>query len=295
MDAFAGYQNEIYMAGLQDALPELPTDLTRLEALAAERLPPTSFAYVAGSAGSESTARANRAAFEAWRLVPRMLRDVTTCDLSVTVLGTTMPAPIALAPVGVLSIVHADGESAAARAAAGVGVPMVVSTAASTTLEDVAEASAMGRAGTSSLAEGPRTRRPARGRSTSPSPGGGRPRLLRREAAEGRRARSVCRGRRRRVDLRPVGRQRARLRPGCDVHLPDGLALPGGGNAVTEHVADQTGWHFVAVESGEGDYDITVEAYRPALETRPPRRRSSWTSTARGSTPASGAGRACGR
>jgi lactate 2-monooxygenase len=144
VDAFAGYQNEIYMAGLQDALPQLPTDLTRLEALAAERLPPTSFAYVAGSAGSESTARANRAAFEAWRLVPRMLRDVTTCDLSVTVLGTTMPAPIALAPVGVLSIVHADGESAAARAAAGVGVPMVVSTAASTTLEDVAEASGDG-------------------------------------------------------------------------------------------------------------------------------------------------------
>jgi len=144
VDAFAGYQNEIYMAGLQGALPELPTDLTRLEALAAERLPSTSFAYVAGSAGSESTARANRAAFEAWRLVPRLLRDVTESDMRITVLGTAMPAPIALAPVGVLSIVHPDGESAAARAAAGVGVPMVVSTAASTTLEDVAEASGHG-------------------------------------------------------------------------------------------------------------------------------------------------------
>ena len=144
MGAFAGYQNEIYMAGLQGVLPELPTDLTRLEALAEERLPPTSFAYVAGSAGSESTARANRAAFEAWRLVPRMLRDVTASDMSVTVLGTAMPAPIALAPVGVLSIVHPDGESAAARAAASVGVPMVVSTASSTTLEDVAEASGDG-------------------------------------------------------------------------------------------------------------------------------------------------------
>jgi L-lactate dehydrogenase (cytochrome) len=144
VDAFAGYQNEIYMAGLQGTPPELPTDLTRLEALAAERLPPTSFAYVAGSAGSESTARANRAAFEAWRLVPRLLRDVTESDMRITVLGTAMPAPIALAPVGVLSIVHPDGESAAARAAAGVGVPMVVSTAASTTLEDVAEASGHG-------------------------------------------------------------------------------------------------------------------------------------------------------
>jgi len=144
LGAFAGYQNEIYMAGLQGVLPDLPTDLTRLEALAAERLPPASFAYVAGSAGSESTARANRAAFDAWRLVPRMLRDVTASDMSVTVLGTAMPAPIALAPVGVLSIVHPDGESAAARAAASVGVPMVVSTAASTTLEDVAEASGAG-------------------------------------------------------------------------------------------------------------------------------------------------------
>ena len=144
MGAFAGYQNEIYMAGLQDVLPELPTDLTRLEALAAERLPATSFAYVAGSAGAESTARANRAAFEAWRLVPRMLRDATASDMSVTVLGTAMPAPVALAPVGVLSIVHPEGESAAARAAASVGVPMVVSTAASTTLEDVAQASGGG-------------------------------------------------------------------------------------------------------------------------------------------------------
>ena len=113
MEAFAGYQNEIYMAGLGDVRPDLPTDLTRLEALAEERMPPSSFAYVAGAAGSESTARANRAAFDAWRLVPRMLRDVSSLDASVTVLGTPMPAPVLLAPIGVLSIVHPDGESAA--------------------------------------------------------------------------------------------------------------------------------------------------------------------------------------
>ena len=51
-----------------------------------------------------------------------------------------MPAPVALAPIGVLSIVHPDGESAVARAAASFGMPMVVSTAASTSLEDVAAA-----------------------------------------------------------------------------------------------------------------------------------------------------------
>ena len=144
MSGFAGYQNEIYMAGLGDVRPDLPTDLTRLEALAEERMPPSSFAYVAGAAGSESTARANRAAFEAWRLVPRMLRDVSSLDTSVTVLGTPMPAPVVLAPVGVLSIVHPDGESAVARAAASVGLPLVVSTAAATTLEDVAQASGDG-------------------------------------------------------------------------------------------------------------------------------------------------------
>jgi lactate 2-monooxygenase len=144
VSSFAGYQNEIYMAGLGDVRPDLPTDLTQLEALAEERLPASSFAYVAGAAGSESTARANRAALEAWRLVPRMLRDVSSLETSVTVLGTPMPAPVALAPVGVLGIVHPDGEPAAARAAASVGLPFVASTAASTPLEDIAAASGDG-------------------------------------------------------------------------------------------------------------------------------------------------------
>ena len=59
MGAFGSYQNEIYLGGLGDDLPELPTDLSRLEALAEERMPATAFGYVAGSAGSEATARAN--------------------------------------------------------------------------------------------------------------------------------------------------------------------------------------------------------------------------------------------
>ena len=140
MGAFAGFQNELYVAGVQGVVPDLPTDLTRLEAIAAERMTAEAFGYVAGSAGSEATARANRAAFDAWRIVPRLLRDVSSPDLTTTVLGTAMPAPIALAPIGVLGIVHPEGESAVARAAASVGIPMVVSSAATTTLEDVAAA-----------------------------------------------------------------------------------------------------------------------------------------------------------
>ncbi|MBX6769592.1 MAG: alpha-hydroxy-acid oxidizing protein, partial [Actinomadura rubrobrunea] len=89
-------------------------------------------------------ARANRAAFDRWRIVPRMLRDVADRDLSVRVLGTPMPAPVALAPVGVQSIFHPDGELAAARAAAAAGLPYVQSTAASYSIEQVAEANGDG-------------------------------------------------------------------------------------------------------------------------------------------------------
>ena len=51
---------------------------------------------------------------------------------------------------------------------------------------------------------------------------------------------------------------------------PAASPLPGGGNAVTEHVAKRAGWHYVAATGGEGDYDITVEVYRPGLEQNPP-------------------------
>ncbi|MBA3287201.1 MAG: hypothetical protein H0U21_04135 [Acidimicrobiia bacterium] len=71
--------------------------------------------------------------------------------------------------------------------------------------------------------------------------------------------------------------------------------LPGGGNAVAEHVADESGWHYVSVEGGDGRYDITVEAYRPPLETERPIQTRIWTSTEPVSTPASGVDRACGR
>jgi lactate 2-monooxygenase len=82
---------------------------------------------------------ANLAAFERWSIVPRMLRDVSARDLSTTVLGTQMPAPLLLAPIGVQSIIHPEAELAVARAAAAHGLPFILSTAASHSLEDVAE------------------------------------------------------------------------------------------------------------------------------------------------------------
>ena len=140
MSAYRDFQNEIYLAGLSDAVPDLPTDLTRLEALAEAAMPSAAFGYVAGGAGTEATVRANRAAFDAWRIVPRMLSGAAVPDLGVTVLGTSLPAPVLLAPVGVLSVAHPDAEPAVARAAASLGLPLVASTAASTTLEEIADA-----------------------------------------------------------------------------------------------------------------------------------------------------------
>ena len=127
-------QNAIYASG-ESPWPISPA---QWEALAAAALEPGPFDYIAGGAGSEATMRANREAFERRRLRPRMLRGTVERDLSVEVLGTRSPAPFFLAPIGVLSIAHAEGELAVARAAAATGVPMVLSSAASHSLEEVA-------------------------------------------------------------------------------------------------------------------------------------------------------------
>lgn len=142
--AFGGYQNEIYLQGMSGDLPAFTTDPTALEESARTRLESGPFWYVAGGAGSGATMRANREAFDRWRIVPRMLRQTSVRDLSTTVLGTKLASPVLLAPVGVQAIVHPDGELATARAAAALDVPMILSTASSTGMEEVAEANGAG-------------------------------------------------------------------------------------------------------------------------------------------------------
>jgi lactate 2-monooxygenase len=127
-------QNAIYVSG-ESPWPISPEEW---EARAAKALEPGPFDYIAGGAGSESTMRANLEAFERRRLRPRMLTGNRERDLSVEILGTRTPAPFLLAPIGVLSIAHPDGELVVARASAATGVPMVLSSAASHSLEDVA-------------------------------------------------------------------------------------------------------------------------------------------------------------
>ncbi len=137
---FGNYQYEIYAAGLAGSVPEFPTSWADWEQRAAEKLEPGPRGYLFGGAGSEDTMRANLAAFRRRRVVPRMLRAVEERSLARTVLGTELPAPVLMAPVGVQSILHPEGELASARAAAGLGVPVVASTAASHSMEEIAAA-----------------------------------------------------------------------------------------------------------------------------------------------------------
>jgi isopentenyl diphosphate isomerase/L-lactate dehydrogenase-like FMN-dependent dehydrogenase len=138
MAHFGNLANEIYLRGLAGEQPDLPMTADGLEAAARQVLSAEAFSYVAGGASTERTITANREAFARWRIVPRMLRGVIERDLSTTVLGTPMTAPVLTAPVGVLGLVHPDADLAVTRAAAALGLTSVLSTASSTTLEDVA-------------------------------------------------------------------------------------------------------------------------------------------------------------
>ncbi|HKR67459.1 MAG TPA: alpha-hydroxy-acid oxidizing protein [Streptosporangiaceae bacterium] len=138
------YQDEIYLSGIAGDTPILPASLAALEPLAREKMAPEAFDYICGGAGTEDSVRENAAAFRRWRIVPRMLTNVGAPSYSSTVLGASLAAPIMLAPVGVLKLAHAEGEVAVARAAAKAGVPMIMSTAASCTIEEVAKANGDG-------------------------------------------------------------------------------------------------------------------------------------------------------
>ncbi len=140
----ADYYREIYMHGLAGETPSIPVSIAELERRAAEAMEPRAANYVFAGAGGEDTMDANREAFHRRRIVPRMLRDVAERDLSTTLLGTPMTAPLMLAPIGVQRAVHEDGELATARAAASLGVPMIASTASHFTLEEIAEAGGEG-------------------------------------------------------------------------------------------------------------------------------------------------------
>jgi len=133
-------QQHIYTLGPTGSALSVPVSLALLEQRAREILSPPAFDYVAGGASGEDTVRANREAFYRWRIVPRILRDVSRRDLGVELFGAQLPAPVILGPVGVQGILHVEGELASARAAALLGLPFTLSTASSRSIEEVARA-----------------------------------------------------------------------------------------------------------------------------------------------------------
>lgn len=133
-------QTEIYLKGVSGQRPRVPLDWVKLEAKAKEWMSPAAFAYISGGAGWEHTMKNNRDGFGKWRIVPRMLRDVSGCDTSLELFGQTLPSPLLLAPVGVLEMAHRQADLAVGRAAAAIGVPMIFSNQASTPMEKVAAA-----------------------------------------------------------------------------------------------------------------------------------------------------------
>ena len=146
----ANYQYEIYLRGMAGQRPARTLDWHALERHAYAHLPVGPRGYIGGGAGLGETMRANREAFDRWRITPRMLRDVSSRTLARTVLGTPLQAPVLLAPIGVQTLAHPEGELAMARACTEVGVPFVASTAASHTIEQIADAAGELRAGISS-------------------------------------------------------------------------------------------------------------------------------------------------
>ena len=132
-------QAGIYMRGLRGDRETTPLDFAGLESAAQAKLTPEAFAYVAGGAGRETTASANRTALDRWRITPRMARDCSSRDLSIRLFGRTLPTPLLTAPIGVLSLAHPEADLAVARAAATVGAPMIISNQASYPMEQIAD------------------------------------------------------------------------------------------------------------------------------------------------------------
>jgi lactate 2-monooxygenase len=137
-------QTSIYLRGVSGGKPKVPVDQKRLEAKARRAMSTEAYAYIAAGAGAETTMRANRAAFDRWRIVPRMLRDVSTRDSSIELFGRRLPSPFLTAPIGVLELAHEDADLAVARAAGAEGVPMTISSQASTPMEEIAAANGEG-------------------------------------------------------------------------------------------------------------------------------------------------------
>ncbi|KUI64106.1 putative lactate 2-monooxygenase PB1A11.03 [Cytospora mali] len=141
------YEQSVFQAGLHSARPPFTFRSSEWETQARSVLSANSWGYIHGNCGNGSTYRKNLAAFDRWSIVPRRLvpsrKDKATgkeafADTSTTVLGQKLSFPMAIGPIGVQRIFHPEGEVATAKASASLGIPYTLSTASSTSIEEVA-------------------------------------------------------------------------------------------------------------------------------------------------------------
>ncbi|KAF3764885.1 FMN-dependent alpha-hydroxy acid dehydrogenase [Cryphonectria parasitica EP155] len=145
--SYGQYQIELYKNGaLLEQPPEVTTDPTKLQEQARKAMPSGPFNYIYGGAGEGATMDANRLAFRQWKIIPRFLRPTLPRDLSIKLFGQTYPSPVVMAPIGVMGAYHEDREVGVAAACAELGVPFTLSTASTSSIEEVAEASGEGSA-----------------------------------------------------------------------------------------------------------------------------------------------------
>lgn len=142
MGHYGDLQTQIYQGGLRGVLPDYPVDFATLEKRAENALSPSILNYIQGGCGDEHTQRSNADAFHHWGMVPRMLVDCATRDLSIDLFGLKLPSPVFMAPIGVNGEMTQDqrGDIAAAQASAATGVPFCASTLSNSPLEEVAKA-----------------------------------------------------------------------------------------------------------------------------------------------------------
>ncbi len=122
-------------------------NLHDFEPIAQERLDARAYGYYASGAGDERSLADNLAAWRRWRLLPTVLTGARHPDTSVTLLGASAALPFGVAPTALQGMAHPDGELAMARAAAAAGVPFVLSTASTRSIEEVAATGESGAAG----------------------------------------------------------------------------------------------------------------------------------------------------
>src|SRR6185295_4515284 len=113
--AVTDWQKEIYLNGFAGIKSDIHVDFQKLEEKARSQMSPEAFAYIAGGAGTEDTIKANRQAVEKYKIVPRILCNVSERDTSIELFGQTLPTPLLISPIGVLEMVHREADLAVGR------------------------------------------------------------------------------------------------------------------------------------------------------------------------------------